>query len=74
MNPRHAITSAETQGQRLRDHRLAMRIEQSAVADAIGVSVRAIDMIERGTYKVSTLELTRFANFIGLPLHAIFSR
>lgn len=61
-------------GKRLRERRVSLREEQYLVAKHVGVTVDIIDKIECGTHQVSTTELTKFAQFLGMHVGELFTK
>jgi len=59
-------------GALIRDARERRDISQQRVAEALGIPRTAVTNIEAGTRNVSTLELTKLATLLNLPIAAFF--
>jgi transcriptional regulator with XRE-family HTH domain len=57
----------------LRNARLQQRYNQSAVADAVGISVRQYSRWESGRTLINPEALLKIIAFLGVPLEAIMS-
>ncbi len=74
MNPQESVVAAgvdadrQALADRLREARSYLGLSQGAVAEHLGVTRPAVSAIERGTRKVSGLELKRLAELYRRPV------
>ena len=59
-------------GERVRITRLAARLSQTALADAVGVSFQQVQKYEKGTNRISASRLFQFAEILGVDVAHFF--
>ncbi len=59
-------------GKRIKKRRQQLRISQTALGASVGVSFQQIQKYERGTNRVSSAILYRFAGTLGVPITYFF--
>lgn len=59
-------------GARIREERIHIRMSQSALGDAIGVTFQQIQKYERGVNRVSASMLVRIAATLGVSVSVLF--
>jgi transcriptional regulator with XRE-family HTH domain len=67
MTARRAEAGDAVVGQNIRVHRLARRMSQSALADAIGITFQQVQKYEKGVNRVGAARLVRIARALGVP-------
>jgi transcriptional regulator with XRE-family HTH domain len=68
-----ATTAADTAiGARIRAQRLARKMTQMALADALGITFQQLQKYETGKNRVSAGRLQRLAEVFGVPVNALF--
>jgi len=55
-------------GNNIRVHRLARKMSQSGLADAIGLTFQQVQKYEKGVNRVGSGRLVRIANALGVPV------
>lgn len=59
-------------GARIAARRMELGLTQSDLAKALGITFQQVQKYERGTNRVSSSKLWLTAEFLGLPLNALF--
>ena len=59
-------------GNNIRIHRLARKMSQTKLADAIGATFQQVQKYEKGTNRVGPSRLTKISNFLKVPLPDFF--
>jgi len=67
MTARRAEAGDAVVGQNIRVYRLARRMSQSALADAIGITFQQVQKYEKGVNRVGAARLVRIAKALGVP-------
>jgi transcriptional regulator with XRE-family HTH domain len=67
MTARRAEAGDAVVGQNIRVQRLARRMSQSALADAIGITFQQVQKYEKGVNRVGAARLVRIARALGVP-------
>lgn len=59
-------------GARIASRRMELGLSQSDLAHALGITFQQVQKYERGTNRVSSSKLWMTAEFLGLPINALF--
>lgn len=59
-------------GQRMRLRRIAMRLSQERLAEALGISFQQIQKYEKGANRISASKLFRIAHVLEVPINFFF--
>lgn len=62
----------KTVGQLIREKRKETDCSQEAIAEALGVSIKFISLVERGERQLSVEHFPKLANFLEIPLKTLF--
>ena len=73
MNARRADASDAIVGLNIRTHRLARRMSQSELADAIGITFQQVQKYEKGSNRVGSGRLVRVATALRVPVAALLA-
>src|SRR6185503_8028410 len=68
MTARRAEAGDAVVGQNIRVHRLARRMSQSALADAIGITFQQVQKYEKGVNRVGSGRLVKIAAALDVPV------
>ena len=72
MTARRAEAGDAVVGQNIRVHRLARRMSQSALADAIGITFQQVQKYEKGVNRVGAGRLVRVGEALDVPVSFFF--
>jgi transcriptional regulator with XRE-family HTH domain len=73
MTARRADASDAIVGLNIRTHRLARRMSQTALADALGVTFQQVQKYERGANRLGSGRLVRVATALRVPVAALLA-
>ena len=59
-------------GARIRARRMALRISQSTLAEAVGITFQQIQKYEKGTNRIGSSRLTQLAKTLDVPVSYFF--
>ncbi|MGB9364407.1 MAG: helix-turn-helix transcriptional regulator [Xanthobacteraceae bacterium] len=60
-------------GRNIRVHRLARKMSQTGLADAIGLTFQQVQKYEKGVNRVGSGRLVRIANALGVPVMTLLA-
>ena len=59
-------------GARLKERRIGMRLSQTELGEAIGITFQQVQKYERGMNRIAASNLFKLANFLGVPVAYFF--